>query len=199
MARRPKRSVFVLEQTILNAIERTSQSKKFKESGFTPGVLYGDEISKTTTVKFKTTDLTKILTNHGSNAKLWVNYGSNKQFGFIKEVQRHPITKQVSHIDIHLVSQNHEVKMQLPITFKGKEDLEHKLLTIQVYKSEIEVLGKPALMPDAIIVDLSEKKLGNTITLKDFGLDKQIKTGEKEDEVYGIITSLREQPVVVPA
>ena len=186
-----------MEQTILNAIERTTQSKK--ESGFTPGVLYGDDISKATSVKFKTADLTKILTTHGSNAKLWVNYGSNKKFGFIKEVQRNPLTKQVNHIDIHLVSQSHEVKMQLPITYKGKEDLEHRILTLQVHKSEVDVLGLPALMPDAIIVDLSKKELGDTITLKDFGLDKQLKTGSKEDEVYGMITSLREQPLEVPA
>lgn len=186
-----------MEQTILNAIERTTQSKK--ESGFTPGVLYGDDISKATSVKFKTADLTKIVTKHGSNAKLWVNYGSNKKFGFIKEVQRDPLTRQINHIDIHLVSQNHEVKMQLPITYKGKEDLEHRLLTVQIYKSEVDVLGKPVLMPDAINVDLSEKKLGDKITLKDFGLDEQIKTGSKEDEVYGIIASLQEKPVKVPS
>lgn len=187
-----------MEQTILNAIERTSQSKKFKETGFTPGVLYGDDISKATSVKFKTADLTKILTKHGSNAKLWVNYGSNKNFGFIKEVQRNPLSKEVNHIDIHLVSQNQEVKMQLPIAYKGKEDMEHRLLTLQVYKSEVEVLGKPVLMPDAIIVDLSDKEPGDTITLKDFGLDKQLKVSSNEDEVYGIITSQKEQAVEVP-
>ncbi|MHB9093970.1 MAG: 50S ribosomal protein L25 [Eubacteriales bacterium] len=184
---------------MLNAIERTTQSKKFRESGFTPGVLYGDNISKATSVKFETSDLTKILANHGSNAKVWVKYGSNKKFGFIKEVQRNPITRQVNHIDIHLVSQNQEVKMQLPITFKGRENLEKRILLLQVYKSEIDVLGKAALMPDSVVIDVSEMELGNTITLNDFNLDKQIKISDREDEIYGIITPLREQPVEEPA
>ncbi len=162
-------------------------------------MLYGDSIAKATSVKFQTSDLTKILANHGSNAKVWVKYGRNKKFGFIKEVQKNPVTRQVIHVDVQLVSQNQEVKLQLPITFKGKEKLEQRMLLLQVYKSDIDVLGKATLMPDTVVIDVSEKKLGDTITLSDFGLDKEIKISDKENEVYGIITHQKEQPVETPA
>jgi len=123
-------------------------------------------------------------------AKVWVKYGGNKKFGFIKEVQRHPVSAKVIHIDVFLVSQDHEVRMQIPITFEGRDSLDNVLL--QVHKSEIEVFGKAALMPEAVVVDVSTMTLGDTITSKNFKLDKQIKITDSEKEVYGIITPLRE-------
>lgn len=179
-----------MEETILSAVERTMQPKQCREAGFTPGVLYGDSVTNAITVQFETPALKKILAAHGSNAKVWVNYGGNKKFGFVKEVQRHPVTAKVIHIDVFLVSQDHEVKMQIPITFEGRDSLENVLL--QVHKSEIEVLGKAVLMPEAVVVDVSAMVLGDTITSKNFNLDQQIKITDNENEVYGIITPLRE-------
>ena len=188
-----------MEETILNAMERSTEARRFRESGYIPGVLYGDNISMTIPVKFETSELTRILARHGSNAKVWVKHGDNKSFGFIKEVQRNALTQQFRHIDVHLVSQNHEVKMQIPIIFKGRESLEHKVLLLQVYKSEIEVFGKASLMPDVGVVDVSEKELGDTITVNDFNLDQQIKITDSADEVYGVIAQQREQSVEEPA
>ena len=179
-----------MEETILNAVERTMQPKQCREAGFTPGVLYGDSVTNAITVQFETAALKKILATHGSNAKVWVQYGGNKKFGFIKEVQRHPVSAKLIHTDVFLVSQDHEVRMQIPITFEGRDSLDNMLL--QVHKSEIEVLGKAALMPEAVVVDVSTMALGDTITAKNFNFDKQIKITDSENEVYGIITPLRE-------
>jgi len=179
-----------MEETILNAVERTMQPKQCRSAGFTPGVLYGDSVTNAITVQFETAALKKILATHGSNAKVWVQYGGNKKFGFIKEVQRHPVSAKLIHTDVFLVSQDHEVRMQIPITFEGRDSLDNMLL--QVHKSEIEVLGKAALMPEAVVVDVSTMALGDTITSKNFNFDKQIKITDSENEVYGIITPLRE-------
>ncbi len=182
-----------MEETILDAVERTMQPKRCREAGFTPGVLYGDSVTNAITVQFETAALKKILATHGSNAKVWVKYGGNKKFGFVKEVQRHPVTAKVTHIDVFLVSQDHEVKMQIPITFEGRDSLDN--VQLQVHKSEIEVLGKAALMPEAVVVDVSTMALGDTITSVNFNLDKQLKITDSENEVYGIITVLRELAV----
>ena len=184
-----------MEEIFLQAIERTKQPGKFKESGFVSGVLYGDSIAEATPVKFEAQALKKVLTSHGSNAKVWIKLNNNKKFGFIKEVQKHPISGSVTHIDVQIVSKDHELKLQIPIAYKGEDDLKKKQLQLQVYKSEITVLGKMDFMLDAIYIDLSEKKLGDTITLKDFDLDKQLKVSEKEDVVYGIITNLNNQAI----
>ena len=184
-----------MEEIFLQAKERTKQSGKFRESGFVPGVIYGDSVAEATMVKFEAQALQKVLTSHGSNAKVWIKLNENKIFGIIKEVQKHPVSGIVNHIDIQSVSKDHELKLQIPIAFKGEEDLKKKQLHLQVNKSEITVLGKIDFMVDGIFVDVSEKKLGDTITLKDFDLDKQLKVSEKEDVVYGIIINLKNQSI----
>lgn len=173
---------------------RTDNPKKVREAGFIPGVLNGPGTTSTS-VQFETSALNKIIANHGSNAKIWVELGDEKKFGFIKEVQKSPVERKVLHVAILLVSKDQEVKMQLPIGFHGRDELEHRLLQLQVYKSEIEVLGKTDLMPDVVIVDVSKKELGDTITRIQFALPAGIKILDADNEIYAIIKAVKEELV----
>jgi large subunit ribosomal protein L25 len=181
-----------MEEIILNAFERTTGAKKLKD-GYVAGVIYGDTIKESTSVKFEEVPLKKLLAKHGSSAKLWLNYKEDKKYGFIKEIQRHPVTNKIIHIDVQIVSKNHEIKMQLPISFRGEELLSSKMLTLQIHKSEIDVFGKMELMPDSVSIDVSAKELGDTITIKDFVLDQQIKITDKENEIYAAIVQIKKQ------
>ena len=185
-----------MEEIILNAMERTKQHGKFKEPGFIPGVLYGDDV-EATSVKFEEADLRKILSKHGSNAKIWIKYADSKKFGFIKEIQRHPVTAKIIHIDVQLVSKNHEVKLQIPINYKGAEALIENQLYLQVYKTQIDVIGKMELMPEVVDIDVSAKGQGYSITIKDFSLDKSIRVTDADDAVYAAIGHVSEKPVEV--
>lgn len=181
-----------MAQIILNAQPRIKKTKKFREEGFIPGVLYGDTVAKADSVKFEEAALMKILSQHGSNVKLWVKLGENKKFGFIKEIQRHPVSNKIIHIDVQLASKDHEVKVQIPITFKGEDTLRTRQLQLQVHKSEVDALGKIDLIPEVITVDVSEKALGDTVTIADLDLDKQIKVHDKQDEVYASVAKVVE-------
>jgi len=181
-----------MEEIILEGIERAKKTGKFKESGFVPGVLYGDSVAGATSVKFEEKALNKVLSSHGANTKIWVNIKDNKKFGFIKEVQREPLSRKVSHIDVQIVSKDHEIKLQIPINFKGEENLKSRQLQLQIHKAEIHVFGKMALIPDKIEVDVSEMNLGDTIILNDFGLDKMLKI-ESDDAFYATIVNLKVQ------
>lgn len=184
-----------MEEIILEAIERTKQVGKFRESGFVSGVLYGDSVTVASSVKFDALAIKKVLARHGSNAKVWINFNKNKKFGFIREVQKHPVSGSVIHIDVQIVSNDHQLKLQIPIVFQGEDNLKQRQLQLKVYKSEITVFGKVALMLDAIYIDVSEKKLGAAITLNNLHLDKQLKVSEKEDTVFGMIINLNNQPI----
>lgn len=181
-----------MEEIILEAQDRVKQTDKAKEKNFVPGILYGDNIDGSIPVNFNRIDLRKVISSHGTNAKVWIKNNDNKKYGFIKEVQRHPITRDISHIDVQIVSTDHEIKMQIPITYIGEEDLKIRQLQLQVYKSEISVLGKMAVIPETIVVNVSEKQLGDSITLENLDLDQKL-TIEKSDEVYGMVTHLKSQ------
>ena len=170
---------------------RTDTPKKVRLAGFIPGVLNESDLTSTS-VQFVGTELNKIISKHGANAKVWVTIGKDKKFGFIKEVQKSPLDRKIIHIAIQLVSKDQEIKMQLPISYHGREELEHKQLQVQVYKAEIDVSGKPVLMPDVIIVDVSKKELGDTITAADLNISAEIKIHDAENEIYAVIKAIKE-------
>ena len=186
-----------MEDIILKAMARSESPKKVRNAGFIPGVLNGPGTTSIS-VQFETLTLNKIIAKHGSNAKLFVELGAKKKFGFIKEVQRNPVEGKVIHIAIQLISKDQDVKMQLPITFHGHAELEHRLLQVQVYKSEIEVAGKAALMPEVVVVDVSEKESGENITAVDFHLPKEIKIHDPEHEIYATIKAIKKEIVEEP-
>ncbi len=166
------------------------EPKQCRAAGFTPGVLYGDSVTNAVSVQFETAELKKVIAAHGWNAKVWVDFGGNRKFGFIKEIQKDSVTSRIIHTDVFLVSQDHEVTMQIPIIFEGRDNLDNVLL--QIYKSEIEVTGKAVAMPDSFVVDVSTMVLGDTITSANFNVDKQLSITENENEIYGIIIPLPE-------
>lgn len=181
-----------MEKISLSAYERIKNKKKFREEGFVPGVIYGDTIEGAASVKFQRSPLIKILEKHGSNAKLWINYADTNSLGFIKEIQRHPVNQEIIHVDVQLVSKNHEIKLALPLLFKGEDALTSKGLQLQVHKLDVEVCGRMALMPDLITVDVADLELNSTITKDDLNLDKDIKIIDNE-EVFATVSYLREE------
>ncbi|MGB8451180.1 MAG: 50S ribosomal protein L25 [Anaerocolumna sp.] len=183
-----------MQEIILEAVERIKQSGKFKEIGYVPGILYGDGITEAASVKFEEKALNKILSAHGPNAKIWIDYKDNKKFGFFKEVQREPMSGKVAHLDVQIVSKDHEIRRQVPIVFKGEEILLSRQLQLQVYKPEISVFGKIAVIPDTIYVDVTEMQLGDSITFSNLKLDDILKN-ENEDTIFGMIINKRNQTI----
>jgi len=183
-----------MEKVILRAEERTGKVKKVREAGFIPGVLYGGG-KAATPVKFDAAALKRILSKHGSNAKVWIDLNNTKKFGFIKEVQKNHLEGKVLHVDVQLVSQDQEIKLQIPITFTGTDELEKRQLLLLVTKAEVEVIGKAHLIPNALVVDVANREAGDNVTYLDLDLDGQIKINDREDEIYAVIKEKKAQPV----
>jgi len=187
-----------MEETILKATMRTESPKKVRDAGFTPGVL-NEHDTTSTSVQFETPALNKVIAKHGPNAKIWVEMGKKKRFGFIKEVQRHPVEGKVIHVAVQLMTKDQEVKMHLPIAFHGRDELEHRLLQVNIYKPEMEVIAKATLMPDVVVADVSKKEAGDAITIADFNLPAEIRVLDGEHEIYAVIRVAKEIPAEEPA
>ena len=180
-----------MEESVLKATTRSEKPKKVRDTGFIPGVLNGANASATS-VQFEGSAMNKVISSHGDNAKIWVELDNTKKFGFIKEVQRFPMDGRLMHITIQLVTEDQEIKMQLPISYYGLEELEKGLLQVQVFKPEVQVFGKAVLMPDVVEVDVAKKALGDNITASDFALPKELKILDAEDEAYAGIKAMKE-------
>lgn len=181
-----------MQQAVIKADPRNNTPHRLRRSGYIPGVL-NEANAISIPVQFDAAQINKIISEHGPNAKFWIESGAQKLFGFISEVQKHPVDFKLLHVSVQVVEKDQKVKMYLPIVYQGKEELESRFLYVQVLKPEIEVLGNAKIMPDAVIVDVSKKQAAENITSADFVLSNDIKLLDPQEEIYAHIKNREER------
>jgi len=186
-----------MEEIILEAMDRIKKNGKSNPIGIVSGVIYGDEIENSLPVSFDEKALIRILSVHGSRAKINVRYKDKISAGFIKEVQRQPLSGKIIHLDLQVVSKEHEVKRQIPIMYAGEDDLKKGLLEIHANKSEVTVFGKMAFMPENIEINVADMKMGDTITYETFKLDSRLKN-EDGETIYAFVSHIKNQLIEEP-
>ena len=175
-----------MNKVVIEAMNRTEKPRKVRREGLIPGVLNGPSTASVP-VQFNAAELKKLLVKYGQSVKLWIKIGAEEKFGFIKEIQRDPVSEKIIHIAIQLVAVDQDIKLHLPIIYEGRDVLKREFLQLQIEKSELGVEGRAEFMPSSILLDVSKKKQGENILAKDFDLPSQIKLTDREDEVFASI------------
>jgi large subunit ribosomal protein L25 len=181
----PKGELF-MEEMVLKAVVRDGKVRRLRREGFTPGVL-NESDTTSTPVQFETAALKKLIERHGANARVWIELDGKKHFGFLKEVQKHAVDWNVIHVSVQLIGHERELKMHIPITFHGREELGHRQLQLLIHKSDVEVEGQIAKMPDSAVVDVAGKESGYHILAADIQLPDGIRILDAAGEIYAVV------------
>ena len=107
----------------LSVSKREVTGKKVSElrrNGLTPVHMYGPEI-ESGSLQCDSTILGRIITDAGTNIPVTVNVveGEQDNLCFIREVQYHPVTNKVLHVDFMKVQEGKVVQAQVPIAVEG--------------------------------------------------------------------------------
>ncbi len=147
-------------------------NKKLREKGTVPAVVYkkGED---TLSLKIGSKDLFRTLhTEAGENviARLHIDGAkkSKERMVIVKEVQRDPIKDYLLHVDFQEISLTETLKVKVPIAGKGeaigvKQD--EGVLQHVMWEAEVECL--PTNIPEKIEVDVTNIKIGESLTVKD--------------------------------
>ncbi|MDD2371659.1 MAG: 50S ribosomal protein L25 [Firmicutes bacterium] len=179
-----------MKKIVIEAQERPKKPGKFREIGFVPGVMYGEGIEGSTSVKFNALAIKNLIAQHGSNAKIWVDYAGTKKFGLVKAVDTEPLSGNIIHLDVQMIAKDQKMKLQVPIHYIGEELLKEKDLELHISKHEVTLVGDMNKMPESIDVDVSKLESGAQITTSDLNLDKSLATDDTET-VYGVVNHRR--------
>ncbi|MEM7142447.1 MAG: 50S ribosomal protein L25 [Actinomycetota bacterium] len=165
--------------------EGTRASRRLRREGRVPAVVYGlDEDPITVSVAWP--DLRAALTTDaGINAIITLNIDGTEQLSVVKDLQRHPVRRDVIHIDFLRVTADMEIEADVPVTLIG-EAVEVTRANGMVDQTlyTLTVSAKPADIPDEIEVDISELTLGDSIRVGDVALPAGVSTSiDPEDSV----------------
>ena len=173
-----------MEQIQLKAVLREEvgkqKVKKLRHTGLVPGVVYhrGD---KPVVVSVVDKELSKILQQAGGENVL-INLSIENQKAkkprsvLIKEIQHHPIKRNVLHVDFNEISLTELIQVEVEVVSSGEPlgvkmeggVLDHSLrvIKIQCYPTDI---------PKNVEVDVSSLKLGDSIHVRDLHVSDKIK------------------------
>ncbi len=95
---------------------------------------------------------------------------------FIKDIQLHPLTEEVIHIDFLKVSLEEKIKVPVPVILKGEpRGVKDAGGTLEQILREVEVEGLPLDIPEKIELDVSELSIGHSLHVSDLILSGLIK------------------------
>lgn len=127
----------------------------------------------------------------GQNTILSLDVDGKSYNAIIKEMQRHPVRRTVSHIDFIQINLSEEITMQIPVQLVGtaKQVLSAGGL-VDPAVDTIEVRTTPTNIPNEIAIDVSEMTPDQVIRLADVSLPQGVTaTGDPEMPVVTVIMS----------
>ena len=164
----------------LSASVRTETGKgaarKIRQAGSIPAVIYGHgREAQSLTINARETDkLLKSIAISSTVIELSIDGKSSRTL--IREVQRHPFKRTITHIDFQELVAGETVSVHCPIVYIGVPEgvrLEGGLLDQIMHQLHIEV--DPSSIPNHIDVDVSALKVGKSLHVSDLKLPAGIK------------------------
>jgi large subunit ribosomal protein L25 len=169
----------------------TRPSKRLRREGKVPGVVYGMGTEPTSiTVDWK--ELRRVLTTEaGLNALIDLHVGDEANLTVIKDMQRDPVRRNVTHVDFMMIDRNVAMDFDIPVVVVGDMGkLEHEKGMADQLLYTLTVKAKPGAIPTQIDVDASELGIGDQIKVGDLQLGAGVET-EVDPEtviVHGVVT-----------
>jgi large subunit ribosomal protein L25 len=151
---------------------RTNVGKKdakgLRTSGMVPCILYGG----TEQVKFAVEERAfKPLVYTPDVHIVELDLNGKKHNAIMKELQLHPVTDKILHVDFLEVAPGKAVSMELPIRFEGTAPGVRNGGKLLRKMRKIAVRGPVEKMPDALIIDVSKMEIGDTVRVGDIKID----------------------------
>lgn len=162
---------------------------KLRSDGFTPCVFYGPELSEPIMGKVNTVRVNKLLaSSHWETMRATLKLpAGGEEMCIIREIQRHPLTGKLIHIDFMRLLKGRKITVNVPIRIRGKEScagLKEGGVLESLYEIEIETM--PESIPEFIEVDVSKLALGEMINVRNLELSGMTVLADP-DEVVAIV------------
>jgi len=184
-----------MKSVTLNAAPRSQtrhgEVKKLRATGRIPAVIYGRQ-TKPENLELNAREMTDLI-HHSASENILVDLAVKdnarpKRLALVQEVQHHPLSGQVLHVDFHEVAENEKVIVSVPVETVGEAVgvktgggvLEHVLF-------KIKVRALPKDLPEQIVVDVSHLELGKSIHLGEIKAPPGVEIlGEKKISVISV-------------
>jgi large subunit ribosomal protein L25 len=168
----------------------SAASRRLRGDGRIPGVLYGHGMDPVS-VAVERRELRIALSGAaGVNTVLDLTVDGTVYPAIVKDLQRHPVRRNVIHVDFIQVNLDEEITVSVPLRLVGEaKDVEQEGGLVDPAIDSIEVVTTPRNIPAEFVVDVSEMAMDTVIRLGDVPMPAGVTaTGDPESPVVTVLT-----------
>jgi len=151
------------------ALGRRAGAKKLRSEGRIPAVIYGRQ-AQPQNLELNSKEMEDLI-HRSISENLLVDLAVKedarpKRLALVQEVQHHPLSGKVLHVDFHEIAETEKVTISIPVETTGEAEgvktqggvLEHVLF-------KIKVRGLAKDIPELITIDVTPLKIGEAVHL----------------------------------
>ena len=98
--------------------------------------------------------------------------GDKKRQAIVKEIQMHPVSEKILHIDFHEISADKPIVVGLPVEITGSSIGIKAGGKLRQRKRYVRVKGLIENMPDALVIDITDLEIGQSVLASDLTYEK---------------------------
>lgn len=178
-----------------------SQARALRRKKQIPAVLYGRG-KKTVLLSVYLGELERALKKSKTGqALLNLVVQNNETYtkpAIIKELQMHPVGRNILHVDFYEIDMNRKIKIKVPVVTKGKSKGVEQGGILQIIRRELEVLCLPLEIPKSFEIDITDFDIGDSLHVKSIPLKDNIEIPADVDFTVLTIASPKAVEEAVP-
>jgi large subunit ribosomal protein L25 len=167
-----------MEPLVLPTEPRTTKGKnaarQLRAKGLAPAVFYGLGVTPVNLAVAPKALLKVLGTAYRRNQLVEVEVAGQKQLAMVKELQVHPVTRAIEHVDLYKVDIGKPVNTAVPLLTEGRAKGVVAGGEIFVNFRALPVRCTPDRVPALITVDVANMELGDTLRTKDIAMPEGV-------------------------
>ena len=179
------------------ALAKRSRVRKLRAGGRVPAIIYGRQ-TQPQNLEVGLKEIEDLIHQSVSETILVdlavEGEATGQRLALVQEVQHHPLSGKVLHVDFHQVAENEKVTVTVPVETTGEAAgvktgggvLEHVM-------SKIKIRALPRELPEVITVDVTPLEIGQSIHLGEIPLPAGVEVvGDKKIPVISVAAPITE-------
>jgi len=184
----------------LNVTTRTVFGKKLnklRKEGKVPGNIFGQDIkSQSVTAPLK--EFSKVYKVAQETGVVYLDLEKKELPVLIKNIQRHPVTDMILHIDFRKIDLKQKIQTEVPIKVVGQSEAVSTKGGVLLTQSEaLMIEALPTEIPHQIEIDISSlKELGQEFKVSNLPKSDKYEVKENPDKVIVSVVEHKEEEVL---
>lgn len=168
----------------------TADMNRLRRAGGVPAVLYGLQ-GRNLPLTIPARELERFISSGSHLVEL--KMGDETRDAILREVQQHPLTDEILHVDLIRVDKDRKIQDSVPIRYKGTAIGTREGGMFQPLMDALAVTARPRDLPEEVLLDVSGLHVGEGIYVRDIELPESVTCDLDDDDLIAHVVVLRGQ------